>query len=262
MHTFYYSVVTRLLREQVLRIDQRILVVCGSREDRDVLHTAGFRHVTVSNINDVHDNPRIAPYQWSHQHAEALTAEDCSFDIVIVHLGLHHCRQPHKALCEMYRVAREGVLIIEPCETPLVKVGRLLRVGQEYEVHAVASTGMVSGGVNNQAIPNFVYRWTFRELLDTLRSMNPEYRIRGRAIYDLVIHWADLRSKKSKGPLLIAACAWPFLRLIGLLYPPWSNNMAVYVEKPGELHPWLSLDQSGAVQLETQWMQEHISTHA
>jgi ubiquinone/menaquinone biosynthesis C-methylase UbiE len=44
------------------------------------------------------------------QDAENLSYDDRAFDLVVVHAGLHPCYSPHRALLEMYRVARRCVV--------------------------------------------------------------------------------------------------------------------------------------------------------
>jgi ubiquinone/menaquinone biosynthesis C-methylase UbiE len=59
---------------------------------------------------NVSGGDEFAPFSWSFQDAEQLSFEDEAFDYVFVHAGLHHCASPHRALLEMYRVARRGIM--------------------------------------------------------------------------------------------------------------------------------------------------------
>ena len=47
-----------------------------------------------------------------------------------------------------------------------------LGFSEEYELSAIKKN--ISGGVDNTSIPNFVYRWTEREVLKLLNSYKPE----------------------------------------------------------------------------------------
>jgi ubiquinone/menaquinone biosynthesis C-methylase UbiE len=53
--------------------------------------------------------------------AERLTYGDGSFDVVIAHAGLHHCHSPHRALLEMYRVARKAAIAFESRDSRLIR---------------------------------------------------------------------------------------------------------------------------------------------
>lgn len=258
MDSFYLRTLTRLLQQGQLRTDMRILILCGEVLDRDMLQAAGFTSAVISNVDTGHEHSELAPYSWSHQDAENLSFEDNEFDVVIVHLGLHHCRQPHKALCEMYRVAKQGVLMVEPCENVLVRAGRKLGVGQAYEVHAVSAHQLKAGGANNSAIPNWVHRWSAWEVEQTIRAYAPSHEPHLTVFYDLVIHWRDLRAKKNKMPFWVAAASWPFLRLLICVYPRLANNIAVFIHKPGRLHPWLREDPSGSIHPDEEWFRTSI----
>src|SRR5262249_51172103 len=113
MPRFYHKVLGRLLRDGEINRDARLLVVCGGKLDHDVLRDLGFRHVTISNLDGRMNEQSFAPFAWSYQDAEALAYPDDAFDFVLVHAGLHHCHSPHRALLEMYRVARRGLLAFE-----------------------------------------------------------------------------------------------------------------------------------------------------
>ena len=59
--------------------------------------------------------------------AEALPFPDESFDLAIVHNGLHHLTDPAAGLRELWRVSRGAVIVIEPADCRLMPV--YLRLG-------------------------------------------------------------------------------------------------------------------------------------
>jgi 2-polyprenyl-3-methyl-5-hydroxy-6-metoxy-1,4-benzoquinol methylase len=65
--------------------------------------------------------------------AERLAFPDRSFDIVAVHDGLHHLEHPETAIREMARVARRGILILDPARAALTKLAIWLGVAVEVE---------------------------------------------------------------------------------------------------------------------------------
>jgi 2-polyprenyl-3-methyl-5-hydroxy-6-metoxy-1,4-benzoquinol methylase len=65
--------------------------------------------------------------------AEELPFRDRSFDVVAVHDGLHHLEEPAQAIREMARVAREGVLILEPARASLTRLAVRLGLAEEVE---------------------------------------------------------------------------------------------------------------------------------
>ena len=99
---------------------------------------AGFTNVTITNVDDAGDDEALAPFAWERQDAEALRYPDGSFDVGIVSAGLHHCRSPHRALLELYRVARVAVVALESRDSALMRLAVRLGAVDEYELGAVA----------------------------------------------------------------------------------------------------------------------------
>lgn len=254
---FYRKTLTALLKSGALTLGSKILVVCGGKMDRDVLADLGFRNVVVSNVDTRTEAAEFAPFDWSFQDAEGLDYEDGSFDFCIVHSGLHHCRSPHKGLLEMYRVARQGVLVFEPLDNLTTRIGVRLGFGQEYEIAAVAYNEYRFGGVRNTQIPNFVYRFTEREVVKTINTFAPVGDNRFRFFYALRIPWGQLRMSKRKGRLLALLAAYPLLRLLTWIAPRESNNFAFAIlkpELPQQIHPWLRCD-GGEITINRHWVE-------
>jgi SAM-dependent methyltransferase len=65
--------------------------------------------------------------------AQDLAFADRSFDVVAVHDGLHHLEHPERAICEMARVARHGVMILDPTRAALTRLAVRLGVAQDVE---------------------------------------------------------------------------------------------------------------------------------
>ena len=165
---FYRRVLGELLESGLLRRDMSVLVVAGGPADRDALLSLGFERVTISNVDEEVTPESLAPYEWAYQDAESLGYEDGSFDLTVVSAGLHHCRSPHRALLELYRVARVAAVAFESRDSALMRLAVRLGAVDEYELAAVAAHGLRSGGVANSSTPNYVYRWTEREVEKTV----------------------------------------------------------------------------------------------
>src|SRR5882757_7841889 len=239
MGDFYAETLRRLLNDGWMGLDSSVLVVCGGAYDRDVFHGLGFRRVTISNLDSRINGEEFAPYPWSLQDVERLRFEDGAFDFVVVHQGLHHCHSPHRGLLEMYRVARRGVLAFEPRDTRLVRLGVRLGFGQEYEIAAVAENGLRAGGVGNSATPNFIYRWTEREIEKTIRTFRPAGRAGFRYFSALRVPEERMRSMKNRLVAGSLGVLLPVVRLFAKVFPGQSNCFAFAVTKVGELHPWM-----------------------
>lgn len=258
MYEFYGEVLRTLVDRGVLRHDMRILVVCAGMSDMAVLSKAGFKNVVYSNLDERVDGGEFAPNEWSFQDAEKLTFEAESFDFCLVHWGLHHCQSPHRALLEMYRVSKQGLVSFEPVDNLVSRFAVRFGLGQEYEVAAVAGNSCTMGGLKNTAIPNFVYRWTEREIQKTIQTYAPIAKHSYMYFYRMRLPWE--RSEMMNNPLLRIALRVvnPMSRLFSLALPRQCNNFAFVVLRPGlpdDLHPWLTRE-DGEIQVNKAWIAE------
>jgi SAM-dependent methyltransferase len=244
---FYRDVLKRLLdRGEWLRLESEILVVCGGAFDKEVLQSLGFRRVTISNLDErlkSDGGAEFAPYRWDYQDLESLRYADGSFDVVIVHSGLHHLRCPQRGINEMYRVARRAVIGFEPHRNLFTTVGVKLGVGQRYEDAAVFYNDCKWGGVANTDIPNYVVRFNRGDIERVVETYNPigchriEFfhatRVPGRL---------QRMSTRSVVGRIVGALTGVLVRLGRL---PWlANNIAFCIHKPRvpeDLFPWLEL---------------------
>jgi SAM-dependent methyltransferase len=226
-----------------------VLVTCGGPPDRDALAEAGFTNVTITNVDRAGDDGALAPFAWEHQDAEALTYADDSFDAGIVSAGLHHCRSPHRALLELYRVAGKAVVALESRDSLLMRLGVRLGAVDEYELGAVALHGLRAGGVANTGTPNYVYRWTEREVEKTVASFAPHAR--HRIHYFREFELPNVLVATARGPRgAVLRLARPLVAGVTRALPRQANLFAFAIEKPtlpADLQPWMRLDDGSAV---------------
>jgi len=244
--SIYSRVLRHVLQNRLASPSDRVLVVCGGRRDRDELQQAGFTDVTISNVDTTMD-ASIRPYSWDRQDAESLTYENDSFDIAIVYDGLHHCYSPHRALLEMFRVARRAVIAFEARDSFALNVAKRLRFAEDYEVEAV-SYDFTTGGAGNGPIPNHIYRWTEREVMKTIASCDPTHEPQIRFFYGLRLPYQRFAS--TQRPILrsILSIIGPLIELVGKAFPTQGNEFAFVISKGTRLHPWLAF-QEGVVRL-------------
>ncbi|MGI8945077.1 MAG: class I SAM-dependent methyltransferase [Thermoleophilaceae bacterium] len=238
---FYRRVLGELLEAGVIRREHRVLVIAGGPADAEAFRSHGFTDVTLSNLDETMS--AVGGYEWTRQDAESLDLPDGSFDWTVVSAGLHHCRSPHRGLLEMLRVARRGVLAIEARDSLLTRAAVRLGVTDEYELVAVAAHDFRGGGVRNTATPNYVYRWTERELEKTVASAAPhaEHEILTFREFELPL----VAVRRSWAALM--RIAEPLARALVRVAPRQANLIAFAVLEPGELQPWMrSPDQPDA----------------
>jgi SAM-dependent methyltransferase len=194
------------------------------------MREVGFSDFTITNLDDEMANHR--------QDAENLTYEDGSFDTVIVHAGLHHCHSPHRALLEMYRVARKCAVAFEARDSLMMRAAVKLGFTMDYEHSAISADGN-RGGVADTGIPNFIYRWTERDVIDTVASYDPARIPHVSFFYDLRLPIQRLQRSGSTAMLVIAWMLEPLSRLFARLAPKQCNEFAFAVSKAGGLQPWI-----------------------
>ncbi len=239
---FYGRVLHALLDEGIIRRSDSLLVVCGGRTDADFLLEAGFSVANISNL-DTACAQDYSPYQWSHQDAEMLSFPDANFDWAVVHGGLHHCASPHRALLEMCRVARKGVVVIEARDSALMRLAVRLGFTPEYELEAVVLHGFSSGGVRNSAVPNYIYRWTEREVKKTIESAYPDRQNEFRWFYGLEL--PRQRLTMARLPLRLAAYFLGFgAKVCQWSLPRQGNRFAFAILHNGD-KPWIERSDDG-----------------
>jgi SAM-dependent methyltransferase len=251
---FYEKVVSGFISDPAASV----LVVGGGLRDKEVFDRLRFPNVVFSNLDPRTEAETFAPYEWSYQDAEALTFDDESFDYVVAHAVLHHCNSPHRALLEMYRVARKGTIGIEARDSALMRLFERLRLTQTYEHTAVFMNESRYGGVRNSAVPNFIFRWTEREVEKTINSYAPYARHRFEYHYghDLPV---TSRFESGGGRRALIALATPAYRVFAALFPKQQNLFAFCLAKPDlsrDLQPWLNC-QAGRLSFNTAWAERH-----
>jgi SAM-dependent methyltransferase len=257
---FYLRTLSALLERGVLARDMSVLVAAGGEADRDILRSFDFSNVTISNMVDAAPGA-YAPYRYEVQDVEALDYEDCAVDWAIVTAGLHHCRSPHRALLELYRVVRRGLLALESRDSVALRIAVRLGAVDPFELTAVAAHAFRSGGVRNTDVPNYVYRWTEREVEKTIASYAPEARHRFMYFHalelPLSIFEVDTRRRRV-GALLHAS--QPLLRALARVAPRQANLFAFAVIKPRlpqDLQPWLKIE-AGEVVADGKWIRSRL----
>jgi SAM-dependent methyltransferase len=253
--SFYESVVSDWINDR----SASILVVGGGQNDRDVLAALNFTNVVISNLDSRMVGNEFAPFEWNFQNAESLTYPDGAFDYVVVHAALHHCPSPHRALLEMYRVARRAAIMFESRDSQLMKLLVRLKFTDVYEPTAVYYNDCTFGGVNNTEIPNYVYRWTEHEIEKTIASYAPyaDHRIHYRYASDIP-HLTSVQKRRGIRGAVLAVAA-PLYRVFAWLFPKQQNLFACMIEKPklpADLKDWIVLDDDGSMKFNKQWGDE------
>ena len=255
----FAKVLADYVQKSCIDLNGNTLIVGGSFEDVKVLRGVGFRRMTLSNIQPV--SPAMIP-QEDGVSVDAVCAdvEDMrlasdSYDFVIAHDVLHHCRSPHIALGEMLRVSRRHVAVLDLndslCMSTLVK----LNFTFPYELPAVIHHNYESGGVRNSCIPNFAYRWNRNDMFKAVSSFLPEreFDLHVHSYWDFNVDGKELARRKQTRLHILTDILGPetfvsalrslqiVLNRIPVVHGQ-GNKFFCCIEKKNELKPWLARD--------------------
>jgi SAM-dependent methyltransferase len=233
-----------------------VLVVGGSAEDGRMLQRIGFTRVTLSNLLDPRPCEQAdlddAEMRTVRVDAEAMGLADNSYDLVLAHEVLHHCRSPHKALLEMLRVSRRHVILLEPNNSLAMRLLLKLRFSYPYELPAVIASGFQTGGVRDSSIPNHIYRWNALDVYQTTASYlaESEFDLYTQSYWDFNVDEVELRRRSETRIGNVMKILSPRVFLAGLHgfqtvvnHIPWlssqGNKFFGCIGKRSELKPWI-----------------------
>ena len=240
---FYLNVIKHLVKKNILDIKMKILIAAAGSADKARFLEMSFKNVTISNFDRRMKADSFKPFKWSFQDVENLSFKDKSFDFCIIHHGLHHSASPHKGLIELYRVSKNGILVFEGIDNLVSRLGVFLGFSESYELAAVFNNNLKYGGFRNTGVPNFVYRWTPREILKTVSSIEPFLRPKIKFFYGLELPFDRLKKMKNKFYFIFAILAFPIIFILFFLFHKLiGNRFSFLIQKPNfikDIHPWL-----------------------
>jgi SAM-dependent methyltransferase len=122
-----------------LRASKVLVICCGSGMDAEYVVRSGATAVAMDISSGCLARARSraarfgVEYELVRADAEYLPFRDNSFDYGFVHDGLHHLPVPERAIAELARVARRGIIITEPADASMTKLLIRLHVMKPYE---------------------------------------------------------------------------------------------------------------------------------
>jgi len=243
----YSKVISELIKDK----NSSILIIGAQLADRNAFYNAGFRNVLLSGFDE--REMAYEPFEWIKENGMSLSFNEQSFDYVVTHAVLHHMSSPHRGLTEMYRVAKKGVLVFESRDSLLMQIAEKLGLTQKYEVAGCYPTS----GVDGTNIPNYIYRWTEREIEKTINTYAPAFKHKFTYKYwSIYPDGPDLSSTKK----LLLKLVRPFYFLFVNIFPKQQNGLVFFIEKPtneNSLLPWLFYDNNKKIDVDTNWINQY-----
>ena len=109
--------------------------------------------------------------EYDAQNAEHLSFSNNSFDYVLCKESYHHFPRPYAALYEMIRVAKKGIVIIEP-QDPVLKMPALLWLSNVLVSKSKLLNKIWKNRFSYEPVGNFVYKVSARELEKFAAGLN------------------------------------------------------------------------------------------
>ncbi|HEX4284476.1 MAG TPA: methyltransferase domain-containing protein [Terracidiphilus sp.] len=247
----------RIVQERLQSRTSSILVCGGGAVDKCIFERLGFCNVTISNLDTRVGPSDFAPFEWKFEDAENLSFADNYFDYSVIHAAVHHASSPHRVITEMYRVSRKGILVFEGRDSIVMRLMEKLQLAQIYEPAAVYLNDCKFGGVNNTEIPNFVYRWTEREVEKTIQSYAPLYNHNIRYSYGSALPSTPELEQKSGLKRVLINVLRPAYFVFTKVFVKQQNQFAFFIEKPHSLtalFPWLTRGENqGEITFNKEW---------
>ncbi len=153
----------------ILNKDSKILVLGADKLDENLFNELGFKNVTFSNYNSKNNT------NFENFLMQDIPFPNNSFDFCVAHACVHHSSKPHNSILEMFRVSNKGILVIEANDCLLTRLACKFGYAEEFENSAIIKNKN-HGGVDNTNVPNYVYRWTEREVYKLISSYEPNVK--------------------------------------------------------------------------------------
>jgi ubiquinone/menaquinone biosynthesis C-methylase UbiE len=220
---FYQNQILKFLHK-----GKSILVLGASSDEASLFYKLQFRRVTLSNI-DLAQLKGAEKYKFEKKKIDfknLFKIKNNSYDYVVVHASIHHTSKPHNVLLEIYRIAKYGILIIESNDSFVMRLSVKLNFSEDFEKSALNTCVK---GVDGSNIPNYVYRWTEREIKKLFYSYQPDKKINIIFNYQDNIFNEGLSNNSIKK--IIITFSYLFLKIIFFLFPKQKNLMSIYIDK-------------------------------
>ena len=208
--------------------NENFLLISGSIHEIQILKNLGYTNFTTT-YHDEKEEKNLQNYGFEinknlfRADVRNLKFENQSFEYVITNATLHHVDQPHKAITEMYRVARKGVLIIESNDSLTMQIACKLKFAEEFEISSIDLKNN-SGGLLDTGVPNYVYRWTEREIIKTLKSYDPSNIT--HVSFSYTNDLTNVKSNKLYVKVLII-----FAKIFFSIFKKQQNCLSIFIDK-------------------------------
>jgi|688.fasta_scaffold498547_2 SAM-dependent methyltransferase len=221
-------------KEKILKhlpLNSKVLVIGASINEIKIFNELNYRNVTFgiyskAELKNIIDKNYYKNFNFIQSDCRKIKYKRASFDYCFTHATLHHIDLPHLAFSELYRVSKKGVLVIEGNDSLIMRLSSALGFCEEFEVSSISRD---TGGLLNTSIPNYVYRWTEREVTKLFNSFDPKKKCKIFFEYSYDFFNKNVINKKFNITLLNFLRF--FLYIYFFLFRKQGNLMSIYIDK-------------------------------
>ena len=221
--------------------NSNFLLISASEKEIKILQDLGYSKFSISYHNDEEkENHEKNGFELNKNLFKTdirnMEFESGSFEYTIAHATIHHVDLPHKAVAEMYRVSNKGLLIIESNDSLIMQIACKLNLTEEFEVDSVDKENS-TGGLLDTGIPNYVYRWTEREILKLLKSYDPSNI--NFVEFDYENDLTNIRPKKNFILNIILEVIKIFAKIYFFIFKKQQNCLSIFIDKTKSKKRWV-----------------------
>lgn len=215
--------------------ENSILVIGASIKEAEVFSNNNFKNITLGYF-DENDKNKFLKIGYKENinlfkiDIRQVNFDDNYFDYTFTHATIHHVDLPHLAVSELYRVAKKGALIIESNDSIVMRLASYFNFTENFEISSVKNN---TGGLLNTGVPNYVYRWTEREITKLIKSYKPQYK---HKIY-FNYYYDQNNYSNSKGYIkkTIKILLNIFLKIYFIFFKNQKNVFSIYIDKENKI---------------------------
>jgi len=215
--------------------ESSILVIGASIKEAEVFSNNNFKNITLGYF-DENDKNKFLKIGYKENinlfkiDIRQVNFDDNYFDYTFTHATIHHVDLPHLAVSELYRVAKKGALIIESNDSIVMRLASYFNFTENFEISSVKNN---TGGLLNTGVPNYVYRWTEREITKLIKSYKPQYK---HNIY-FNYYYDHNNYSNSKGYIkkTIKILLNIFLKIYFIFFKNQKNVFSIYIDKENKI---------------------------
>lgn len=222
--------------------DSSFLLISASENEINILRELGYSKFSITfhdenNLKGLEKKGFILNKNLFKCDIRNIEFGNESYDYVVTNATIHHVDVPHAAVTEMYRISKKGVLIIESKDSLALRLACKLKLAEEFEVSSIDEK-LKSGGLLDKGIPNYVYRWTEREIYKLLNSYDP--LISNHIKFDYANDLTNIKAKKGFFFNFILIIVKFFAKIYFYIFKKEQNCFSIFIDKTKAKRRWLN----------------------